>query len=293
MNNLTNIEEYVSHFFAAKLWNIPYIDYFLKSDYISQCQCNLMKDITVTNPNQAYRRKNHNVHLCKLLLPRGAVVKYQNMLIASPELVFLELANELNIHQLILLGLQMCSHPPGKPSKAITTKRKLKEFLKKTSRHYGSAKAKRAVKYIENGSNSIMESIVFMILTLPYQLGGFGLSGVRFNYEIVLDSTAKKSLGQKRCYVDLFYPDANLAVEYDSSEHHDDSDKYDQDMFRSNTIKSQGVDVFHLTKSQLYQKKACELFAHNISMRLGKRLRYKTKGFYKSNIYLRKLLPSR
>lgn len=291
MNNLTNIKEYVSHFSAAQLWDIPYIDYFLKEEYINPCQCSLMKDITVTNTSLRYQRKNHNVHLCKLPHPRGAIMKHQGKIVASPEFVFLELANELDIHQLILLGLQMCSHSPVNPQEAITTKRKLNEFLKKTSNLNGHVKAKRAISYVENGSNSIMESIVFMILTLPYKLGGFKLSGAHFNHEILLDVSAKRHLRQKRCFTDLFYPDANLAIEYDSTENHNNTNTYDKDMLRSNTIKSQGIDVLHFTKSQLYNRNACQQFACNVAKRLGKRLRYKTKEFYKSNINLRKLLP--
>lgn len=291
MSNLSKATEYVSHFSAAKVWSIPYIDYFLKDEYIDPDQNNYINDITVTEPNLRYKRKSYNVHLCKLQHPRGAIVKHQGKIVASPELVFLQLANELDIHQLILLGLQMCSHSPGNPSEAATTKRKLTEFLKKTPGFDGHVKAKRAVKYIENGANSIMESIVFMILTLPYKLGGFNLRGACFNHEVVLDVAAKKQLGKKQCYVDIFYPDVNLAIEYDSTEYHDNKNTYGSDVLRSNTIKCLGIDVLHLTKNQLYMKNACEQLARYIALRLGKRLRNKTKEFYKSNIKLRKLLP--
>ena len=120
-----------------------------------------------------------------LPLPTGAVVSRNGKSVASPELLFLELANELSIHRLILLGLQLCSYPVGSPSKAITTKQNLVKFLENfwTQR---TPKSDAGCKYIENGSASIMESLAFMILTLPSNLGGYGLNGAAFGYKFRL-----------------------------------------------------------------------------------------------------------
>lgn len=296
-NNLSNIKEYVSHFSAARLWNVPYLDMFLDAEHNNSCQNCRVSDSTVTAPELRYQKKNRIVHMRRTPLPRGAVVKRGDDLVSSPELMFLDLAKELSLQKLILLGLQLCSHSPNIPTKAITTKRKIKEFLKKASGFEGHVKAERAIAYIKNGSNSIMESLVFMMLTLPYRFGGFGLSGADLNHEITLDSAAQRQLGQKRCYVDIFYPEANIAVEYDSSEYHDNpgktkSNTYDEDMLRSNTIKSQGIDVLHLTKLQLYREKTCEQFVQNLASRLGKRIRKNGhKDFDSAHQSLRLLLP--
>lgn len=291
MKTQNNIKKYVSHFSAAKLWNIPYLDYFLKDEYMDQFKHDPITDITVTNQSLRYSRKNCRIHLNTRPLPRGAIANRNGLIISTPEFIFLELAKELNIYELILFGLQLCSHPPGQQDYAVTTKRKLKEFLKKTCGFDGHLKATQALKYIKNGSNSIMESIVFIVFSLPYRLGGFGFDSICFNSEISLNSSAQSNLTQKRCYVDLFYPEGNLAIEYDSNQHHDSIAKYDKDMLRSNTIKSQGIDVLHITKNQLYRKKSCEQLAYNIAKQSGKRLRYQTKAFYQSNFKLRKLLP--
>jgi hypothetical protein len=149
------MEKFFSHFSAALIWDIPYIESVLGLKAIETGSV----DITVFGQNLRYQAKNKKVHSCDLPLPAGAIISRSGKMVASPKLLFLELASRLTIHRLILLGLQLCSHSPGNPYEAITTKQKLYKFLEKTSRHYGHRKAIRAVKYVENGSASIMESI--------------------------------------------------------------------------------------------------------------------------------------
>jgi len=198
----------------------------------------------------------------------------------------------LNIHRLILLGLQLCSHPPGNPSQAITTKQKLKTFLAKTSGHRGHIKALRAVKYIEDGSASVMESMAYMILTLPHALGGYGLDGAVFNHKIKLRDEASKRLGQKRCFTDLYYKSTKLAVEYESFVFHNSPSEQGKDVMRSAILARQGVEVMRLSTIQLYDKEACMNFAFNLASRLGKRIQIRTKKFGEMHVLLRALLPS-
>ena len=167
------MKEYFSHLSAAILWNIPYIEAVLGE----KMKETGMTHITVTENHARLHNVGKKFHSCELALPVGAVITRNGKMVASPELLFLEFASELNIHRLILLGLQLCSHPPGNPSAAITTKQKLDTFLAKTTGYRGQRKALRAMKYVKNSSASIMESLVYMILALPHVLGGYGLNG--------------------------------------------------------------------------------------------------------------------
>lgn len=153
------MEKYVSYFSAAEMWNIPYIDSIFEA--ITEKRDRI--DTTVSEQNARFSNNGKKVHSCELVLPVGAVVSRNGEMVASPELLFLELASKLSIHRLILLGLQLCSHPPGIPSGAVTTKQKLNTLLAMTAGHQGQRKALRAVNYLENGSASIMESIAYMI----------------------------------------------------------------------------------------------------------------------------------
>lgn len=280
---------YLSYLSAATIWNIPYIEAVLGSEIVKTERIHF----TVSELSARSQKKDRIIHLCELDLPAGAVISIDGRMVASPELLFLQLAYKLNIHLIILLGLQLCSHSPGNPSGAITTKQKLTTFLAKTSGHRGHLKALRAVKYIEDGSASIMESIAYMILTLPHTLGGYGLDGATFNHEIKLKDEASKRLGQKRCFTDLYYKSAKLAIEYESFAFHNSPLEQGKDMMRSAILNRQGVEVMHLSTIQLYDKDACMDFAFNLASRLGKRIQIRAKKFDEMHATLRALLPAR
>ncbi len=282
------MNEYLSYFSVAAFWNIPYIEAVLGSE-IAETE---PAHFTVSERSTRSQKKGRIIHLCELALPAGAVVSRNGKMVASPELMFLELACKLDIHRLILLGLQLCSYPPGNPYGAITTKQKLKTFLAKTPGHRGHLKASRAVKYIEDGSASVMESMAYMILTLPHALGGYGLDGAVFNHEIRLREEAGKRLGQKRCFVDLYYKPAKLAVEYESFAFHNSPSEQGKDVMRSAILDRQGVEVMRLSTIQLYDKDTCMDFAFNLASRLDKRIQIRAKKFNEMHSLLRALLPA-
>ena len=281
------MKEYMSNFSAASFWDIPCLETVL----VSEIDKTSKVSFTVSKQSERFLKKDKIIHLCEVALPTNAVVSKNGTMVASPELVFLQLACKLDIHRLILLGLQLCSHPPGNPSEAITTKHKLKSFLAKTPGHHGHRKALRAVKYIEDGSASVMESIAYMILTLPHALGGYGLDGAVFNYEIRLNDEAAKRLGQKRCFADLYYKQAKLAVEYESFAFHNSPMEQGKDAMRSAILERQNVEVMHLSTIQLYNKDACMDFAFNLASRIGKRMQIRAKEFDQIHGLLRTLLP--
>ncbi len=281
------MEQYLSYFTAAKIWEIPNINEVLGFK-ISEYN---LEDITISEHKMRFSNGGKKVHACGLNLPVNALTERNGKQIASPELLFLELASRLNIHRLILLGLQLCSFPPGEPSRAITTKNKLNRFLAETPGHRGHRKALRAVKYVENGSASIMESIVYMILSLPHALGGYGLDCAVFNHEIRIRGRTLPHLKQRRCFVDLYYKYAKIAVEYESFAYHSRPSEQGKDAIRSAILNRQGVKVLHMNTIQIYDNLACRDFAHILATRLGKRIQIRAKEFAKMHIQLRELLP--
>lgn len=278
---------YISYASAAMMWNVPNLGAVIGKE-ITEIDA---ADITVTKYNARYRNNDRKVHSTELPLPPGAVTERENRMVASPELLFLELASKLSLHQLILLGLQLCAHPLGLPSVAITTKKKLNTFIGKTDGRRGHRESSRALKYIENGSASIMESLTHMILGLPNALGGYGLHGAVFNHEISLKGEAKIRLGQNRCFIDLYYKRAKLGVEYDSFTYHNSPAEHGKDAKRSAVLQRKGIHLMHLNTIQLYDTDACRDFAYNLAARLGKRIQIRTKQFEEMHSRLRNLLP--
>lgn len=282
------MKHFISHYTAASLWKIPYVEEVLGSEMDGTNP----DHITMLAGRKRYQLVNQIVHSCRLALPHGALASKDGKVVASPEFVFLQLAPKLDIHRLILLGLQLCSCPVGNPSAAITTKHKLATFLAKASGHRGRRKSLRAVRFVRDGSASVMESMVYMLLTLPHSLGGFGLSGAVFNYGINLGKKGIGHLGQKRCYVDLFYEAKNLAVEYESFTFHSSPSAQGKDMIRSVMLQKQGIEIMHLSTIQLYKRNIFTDFAQHLASHLGKRIQIRTNKFEGMHEQLRALLPS-
>lgn len=235
--------KYISYYSAATYWQIPYIETVLGSVIGKTDSINF----TVSQQNERHINKDRTIYFCELDLPDGAVMLRKGTKVASPEFVFLQLAGKLDIHRLIFLGLQLCSHPPGKPYEAITSRQKIKSFVEKFKGHRGRRKAMRAIEYIQDGSASIMELVVYMVLALPHALGGYGLGSPVFNYEIRLRDELGKRLGQKRCFVDLYYKQAKIAIEYDSFTFHSSPSEQGKDAMRAAILERQSIEVMHLS----------------------------------------------
>ncbi|MDR1778276.1 MAG: hypothetical protein LBR14_00760 [Clostridiales Family XIII bacterium] len=278
---------YISHRTAANNHCIPHLPSIYPAGE------SVSRDYTFDSYNARYQASNICIHTSQLPLPKGAIVKVGDIYVASPELTFLQLAEELDIQRLILLGLQMCYHPPGKPEEAVTSKEKIRSFLKKTKKHTGHRKAVRAAKYIENGSWSIMESFTYMFLTLPHLLGGYGLKGATLNHEIPLNAGNRKWFGVNRFFVDLYYKKARLAIEYQSHEYHATASKQGEDMVRASILEKQGIQVMQLSTIQLYNKNLLRDFAFVLAARLGKRIEIRTSQFGAMHEKLHNLLPRR
>lgn len=285
------MEKYVSHFSAAYKWNIPYVKEVFGKEYNKKYLEEKTVEYTVFEQAKRTNHKGYVTHSCGQSLPKGAIIRHKDYLIASPELVFLELANTLDFHRLVLLGLQMCSHEVGNESESITTKRKLETFINKTTGFNGNPNAVRALNHIADGSSSILESIIYMLLTLPNKHGGYGLTGACFNHEVLLRKEAAKRLKQQKCYIDFYYPKVKIAIEYDSLKYHRNATSQGKDQLRATALSRQGIRVFSLKPIQLYNRDSFEEFVQNLALRLGKRIRIRSKNFESNHRKLRKLLP--
>jgi len=278
---------FTSHYTAAHAWSIKNLDVIF-AGYEDDAQQN---HITYVCKSERRFTTGQVTHLCTRLLPAGAVVSRDEKFIASAELVFLQLANQLDIHRTILLGLQLCAYPPGQSDKALTTKQKLINFSLKMKGHRGTRRALQALRYVKNGSASIMESLAYMKLALPNFLGGYGLSDLQLNYEIHLKNEKRRYPSQQRYFVDIYYKDAKLAVEYDSHKHHQSPLEQGRDAMRAAILEKQGISVVSFKTIQLYNEDAFQDFAENLAKRLGKRIRIKSVSFHPMSQRLQELLP--
>jgi hypothetical protein len=213
--------------------------------------------------------------------------------VASPELLFLELAPELGFLRTVLLGLELCGHGVGGKTQALTTAARIQRFVARCKGHAGQELAARAAKFVADGSASIMESLLFMVLTLPHRYGGFGLAGARFNAPVQLPPAIEASFGQSKLVVDLFWEQGNkkIALEYDSYEHHAKTDSWIRDSRRIAILESLKINAFSINTAQLYSSSATTEIAQVIASQLGKRIRVRNTTFATRHKELRSMLP--
>ncbi|MCL1846781.1 MAG: hypothetical protein FWF91_02295 [Coriobacteriia bacterium] len=259
-------------------------------------------DATVSS--KAARRVTSVVrsHVFEAALPRGGVVYVGGGLcVSSPELCFFWMASELSLVKLIELGFELCgsySLPGPAPGEEgayrrppLTSTKKLAAFVGQMAGAHGVRKATRALRYIADGSASPMETVLVMLLTLPYKLGGYGLYMPELNARVTPAKTAKKIASKSHYYCDLFWPDVDVAAEYDSDQFHTGPDRISSDSKRRNALATMGVLVVTVTNRQIRDTVELEKVAKQLAAGIGKQLRHNEKpGFRNAQRELRGML---
>jgi len=129
-----------------------------------------------------------------------------------------------------------------------------------------------------------------MLLCLPYRLGGYNLPKPIMNYEIPLNATEARMAG-KHCFrADLFWPEFNLDVEYDSSQFHLEERRMETDAIRRNVLNHKGIRVLSVTRNQMNSMVAFDAIAQQIAQVLGKRIQVNPEQFYDRRKRLREVL---
>ena len=288
------------------------------------CPVNLL----VGSPNARRSTKLVRPRVYAGLTPDDCFVSLgADVTVSAPAFCFFQMAGELPLVKLIELGCELCGSysiavrspavnsptvsPPaiGPPATRggsadgtktadrnvydhapLTNTKALKAFVDKMEGIGGQKKARSALRHIADGSASPMETILFMLLTLPQRLGGYGLPAPALNKQIELGTAAKQRSGKAYYVCDLFWPEANLAVEYDSDTFHTGAARITDDSKKRLHLAAHGVHAISVTGTQIRNVTEFESLARLIAEKLGKELRYKNPRFPKARRELRDLL---
>lgn len=228
-------------------------------------------------------------------LPDGSVADAgMGFLVSTPEFCFLQLASRLSLAHLMQVGFELCGTyalaedgPAKQRKEPLTSVGELKSFIESAPNAYGRAKALRAVRYLMDGSASPMETVLAMLLCLPYKLGGYAIPRPALNYRVDVPPSMRKLADRSFCVCDLCWPAAKLSVEYDSKRYHTDPERQDSDARRRNMLIALGYTVVTASWNQVTDGGAFNRLAQQVAKRTGKRLRYVDPAFTRKHIALR------
>ena len=271
----TYLRKYICGKKALDYWNVPNLRGVIEPE-----NAEFPLEHVIFTDRSLYRPQGITIHTCRI---KGAE-HYTKKGVCTLPLVFLQVALEYTIHELIYLGLQICSHREnGSP---LCSVQDLYACAKKLKGHRGRQKALRAIRYLDNGSRSPMESILYMYLRLPNALGGCAFTEIQLNRKLSLRKSGKTYIA------DLYVPSCKLDIEYDSQTHHDNPAAYSKDSIRAAHLEDEGYQILSVKPIQLYNLKHFETLAKNIARRIGKRIRIRARKFFDSFAALRDLLTN-
>jgi very-short-patch-repair endonuclease len=274
------------------------------TESVRQTGLSLPVHIMISNPKARRISQVMKQHICTDEAPAGCFVKAaEGLWVSSPESCFIQMAGVLSLAKLIELGYEICglySIPTADDTdlpergfyyrNPLTSVKKLNAFIARVPGIRGNQKAKRAIRYLLDNSASPMETKLSILLTLPYLLGGYGLIAPELNNRIIPSKTARKFTSKTSYSCDLFWPEYNLAVEYDSAQHHSGSEQINSDAKKKNSLTLMGITVITVTKQQLHNTVEFEKVAIILANCLGKRLKYKKSSFTTAHKELREQL---
>lgn len=230
-------------------------------------------------PASAKRSLGANVksHLCGVdQIPSGLLFDLgEGCYAAGPELTFIQMAGQTSLIGSVVLGHELCggySHFSPFVSgfyerPALTSTAAMADAIERLDGMRGLGPARKALRWVRDGSASPMETVVSCMLHLPCSMGGFGLTAPKLNFEEMLDQAARQLCGKKTCRVDTAYCFELEGVlqkeglEFDGKDYHRDAEA---DRVRREALAHMGwtiyvVDVDDMTSYKRFKEKAALL----------------------------------
>ena len=230
--------------------------------------CDTPVDVTVATPGQRTRQAAIRPHVMGGSIPAGAFEHLtSDYWVASPELTFCQMAEQLSFPALVKLGYELCARyrineflENPERREPLTSARALEDFAGRLKDRHGAKAARRAAQYVADNAESPMEVAVAMLLSLPQMYGGYGLPTPLLNPEITVTGRADKRV--RHTYrADLAWPAQRVIVEYDSTLHHSGKASVIADAQRRNNLQDAGWRVIVLTAGQVRSEAAMDAAA--------------------------------
>lgn len=223
-----------------------------------------------------------------------------NIFIASPELCFAQLAKGHSSIELMKVGFELCgtysidlSNRIGfRNRRPLTTKAAISKLLNSLPNNCPVA-AREAARFICDGSASPMETCLALLLGLPARFGGYGLGMPQMNARVEIGERKVSSTNYGAYHCDLFWPESNVALEYNSRAFHINEKAAERDASRVNDLLDSGIKSIAVTRAHVADPAKMDIVAHALAGMMGKRMRSRYHDADKRRAELRQRLFSK
>lgn len=201
--------------------------------------------------------------------------------IPSPEFYFALQIKGRTLPELTLLANQLCARfaythklTLTQRIQALSTKEKLLHFLEQNNIP-GKEKAKKALAFVCENTESPAESALSAYLCLPKGKGGCDFPIPQTNPSISVPRHLQRFInGKKKLRPDLLFAAERVIVEYDSIAHHAANTNAIRDKERAAILEDMGYRVITVTASMLKNPEARLAMFSRVGRALGKKLEF-------------------
>lgn len=168
--------------------------------------------------------------------------------------------------------------------KPLTSTEKIGRLTDSIHRVTGIKRARNLLKYVNGLSNSPMETVLAMLVSLPTTMGGLGLGPISMNHPVATP------VGRRR--VDIGFTRQRVGLEYQGKEFHS-IEAAGRDARRQNKIVGSGFTILNVWYEDLVDEHLFQQFTDDLFRALGSRKRIRTSGFHTLQKILRmQLMPT-
>ena len=166
-------------------------------------------------------------------LPTGSFIDLrEGLAISCPELLFVEMAKEMDPARHLMLGHELCgsfSRDPNDPRNGqvaldltpVTSKARIAAYMEKASHLHGITAARRTLELLSDNAWSPTESLVATIVSLPIALFGYGLGACALNKRLEMPEQLRWTTDMSSRVPDILFPGVNVGLNYDGAVHLD------------------------------------------------------------------------
>ena len=197
--------------------------------------------------------------------------------VSTPEFTFLQLSRVLPPVTMALVGCALCASyrldvTTGAIARCepLTSVERMRSFVEVASGVYGKRKASRLLDYVADGAESPQEVNLFLLASLPLDLGGAGMEGLLLNYEVGIGDGEKDLVDRATrtsFRIDMGVPALEAGAEY-LGKHHDL--QQDEDRARLNALMAMGHRVLQVKYGDICDVTHADKFVKQLGAVLGR-----------------------